>query len=197
MNNILVLFVFIIGGIFVLPTENFAQEQTDGVPSVRKIQELFKERDPLAETLNQVSAMKEEFNAKQTGVDNESVDLLRTLKNPFIPQLPVVEVGSVPKNVGVPQAIVTVSPVSPSAEGMAPTPTVSIAGVVWNTDRPQAIVNGHVVNVGDKVEAWTIVGISKQGIEISLEGRNYLIALPSVSTVLTNAEVVPNSQIQR
>ena len=180
MNNIQIIFSLISGIILVVSAVSFAQEQVDSAPTVKRIQELFQERDPLAETLNQVGALKDDFDSNQMGVDKESGDLVRTLKNPFIPKLPVVKQESIEKNQASSE-IISIKPETSSSEETVTIPTMVMAGLVWNSDRPQAIINGHVVNVGDRVDAWTIVNISKQGVEISLEGRSYLLSPPNAS----------------
>jgi outer membrane biosynthesis protein TonB len=56
-----------------------------------------------------------------------------------------------------------------------PPPELVITGLIWNTDRPQAIVNGQIVDIGDTIESTKIVAIRKTGIEISFDGRTITI----------------------
>lgn len=58
-----------------------------------------------------------------------------------------------------------------------PLPDLKIAGVVWNTDRPQAIVDGKIVGIGDTVSGVNIVNIEKTGITISAGGRTATIKI--------------------
>ena len=159
--------------ILIAPVMSFAQDQTSGVSAVKKIQELFQERDPLAETLKQAGALKADFESSQSGADRETATRLRVLKNPFTPKLPVIK----PPEPGKSQVIA--KPGGPTEEAV-PAPPMTVAGLIWDTDRPQAILNGHIVGVGDIVDSWTIVKISQNGVEISLEGRNFLIGPPEV-----------------
>ncbi len=52
-----------------------------------------------------------------------------------------------------------------------PIPSLTITGVVWNTDRPQAVVNCLVVNIGDEVAGVKILNIRKTGIEVLFSGK--------------------------
>ena len=58
-------------------------------------------------------------------------------------------------------------------------PVLKISGLVWNTKRPQAIVNGRVVDVGDKftvgdqAQDVKIISIAKEGIEVEFMGKNF------------------------
>jgi len=46
-------------------------------------------------------------------------------------------------------------------------PRIRITGLIWNSDRPQAIINGRVVSEGDALEDFTIVRIHPKGIDIN------------------------------
>lgn len=50
-------------------------------------------------------------------------------------------------------------------------PKVKINGLVWNSTRPQAIVNGEVLDIGDKIQSFKIMAIKKTGIDISYYGK--------------------------
>ena len=57
-----------------------------------------------------------------------------------------------------------------------PIPDLNIEGLIWNSDMPQAIVNGSVVKIGDHIEGVRIVEIDKKGITIDYEGQKVLIS---------------------
>ena len=65
--------------------------------------------------------------------------------------------------------------VKPAEKTSLPLPTLNIEGIVWNTNMPQAIVNGKVVRIGDTIEGVRIVKIEKQGITIDYSGEFVLI----------------------
>ncbi|MFH1359592.1 MAG: hypothetical protein ABIJ41_00965 [Candidatus Omnitrophota bacterium] len=54
-------------------------------------------------------------------------------------------------------------------------PSLLISGVIWNTDRPQAIINNMVVNIGDVVEEAKIIDINRSGIKIQYMEKNFTI----------------------
>ena len=54
-------------------------------------------------------------------------------------------------------------------------PELTIEGIIWHSDMPQAIVDGSVVRIGDIVKGVEIVGIEKKGIIVSYNGEKVLI----------------------
>ncbi len=95
------------------------------------------------------------------------------LKNPFEPQIPAKES----------EIIAPPPPVQPettktpevSSESELPLPALTITGVVWNSKRPQAIINENVVDVGDEIEGVKIIGIKKTAIDVMFQGREITI----------------------
>lgn len=53
-----------------------------------------------------------------------------------------------------------------------PLPNITINGIIWNSDRPQAIINGKIVDVGDTIAEIYITAIRKTGIDGRFDGRN-------------------------
>lgn len=49
--------------------------------------------------------------------------------------------------------------------------------MVWNTDRPQAILNGEVLNIGDTDSGHTfeVINIHEDGIDILHKGKKISI----------------------
>jgi hypothetical protein len=60
-------------------------------------------------------------------------------------------------------------------EEIVPLPPVNVTGVIWNSDRPQAIINDHIVNVGDTISGIKITEINKTSIEGLFSGRTVTI----------------------
>jgi competence protein ComGC len=58
---------------------------------------------------------------------------------------------------------------------LEPPPLVKIEGLLWNTNKPQAIVAGRILNVGDEVEGFKILEIGKEGITIEYSGNPLLL----------------------
>ncbi|MGE0267220.1 MAG: hypothetical protein AB7S78_02010 [Candidatus Omnitrophota bacterium] len=107
-------------------------------------------------------------------------------RNPFTPQLPkkvkIVEEKPKPgsdnsdKNLSDKpkpdnQKIQTQTPVTADLKAPElPQPKFTITGILWNSDRPQAIINGQVVDIGDIVQEFKIESIDPTGIEVSFKG---------------------------
>lgn len=52
-------------------------------------------------------------------------------------------------------------------------PELSISGLIWNSDRPQAIINGRVVSVGDEIDGARLLSVNKEGITIEYKGIEF------------------------
>lgn len=50
-----------------------------------------------------------------------------------------------------------------------------IKGIVWNSDRPQAIINDRVVDVGDIVDKAKIIAIRKAEIVVEIDGQKITV----------------------
>ena len=102
----------------------------------------------------------------------DELDLKKiVLKNPFISKLPSAEKPPVaPEQPDIPISVQQPNQPAPPAK-----PSMKISGLIWNTDRPQAIINGQVVNIGDVVSGWTISKISKKGIVVKSQETTFLI----------------------
>ncbi|HBG61896.1 MAG: hypothetical protein A2Y03_03075 [Omnitrophica WOR_2 bacterium GWF2_38_59] len=111
-------------------------------------------------------------------------------RNPFEPQLPKRKKVIVPSTEATKKAIetkkaahkkatevkqTTVKPMPVEAVPLEP-PRMVISGLVWNSDRPQAIVNNKVIDVGDTIETIQVVAIRKEGIDIDFQGKTITIA---------------------
>ena len=60
-----------------------------------------------------------------------------------------------------------------------PLPGMSIQGIIWGGNFPQAIVNNKVVKVGDTIEGARITDIQKDGITVLFDNQQYTIYAPS------------------
>lgn len=68
-----------------------------------------------------------------------------------------------------PQPAAVPEPVKPTP------PALTLNGIVWNTDRPQAIINDQVLSQGDTIEGARIVSIRKSGINLVFENENFTL----------------------
>lgn len=122
-------------------------------------------------------------------VDSSSFEML-SARDPFTPQVPQEEVRAQRvepiKPVVVDEPVVLAPPPAVQEPSVSmprprdvtrpprildPLPDINIAGVVWNTDRPQAIINGQIIGIGDTVSGVKILDIKKMGITVLFQGR--------------------------
>jgi len=101
------------------------------------------------------------------------------LSNPFKPQFPkeVIPPPVEPPEERIVPTETIVRPPPPPRPQEVPPPQLTITGVVWNSDRPQAIVNGQVVDVGDKISEAEVIAIDNTGITISFQGKDFPIKI--------------------
>ena len=66
-------------------------------------------------------------------------------------------------------------PIEIEVEEIIPLPDVKISGIIWNSDRPQAIINGRIVDIGDSILGIQITEIRKTGIDGLFHGRTVTI----------------------
>ena len=52
-----------------------------------------------------------------------------------------------------------------------------VSAVIWGSEKPQAIINNKIVNIGEMFNGGKIVGIDKQGVHVSYEGKEVLLPI--------------------
>lgn len=128
-------------------------------------------------------------------VDNSSFETLPE-QDPFTPRVPGEEIrvqSAQPVHLVVIDEPVVPVPSPPSEEPLShrlpeekvrppsipeePLPAINISGLVWNTNRPQAIIDGHIVEVGDIVSGVKIVDIQKSGITVLFHERTEVLEI--------------------
>lgn len=140
-------------------------------------QSLMEGKDLLQETFNKLNVDEEKQDLEKKGIqDRKMIDTLQTLKNPFIPQLPIIEgpttEGQTQEESLMPnQAIQDAPQMMPTIEEIIRPPTLTISGLIWNTDRPQAIINDKVINQGEIVDGCEITQIGKEGIKFKFQNK--------------------------
>ena len=97
-------------------------------------------------------------------------------RNPFVSPFPKIKIE-------IPEP--TIAVITETSVEITP-PSLTINGLIWNTDNPQAIVNDQVVGVGDTIAEVTILGIQRSGIQILYSGKTFSIAMNTESTKQLN-----------
>ncbi len=122
--------------------------------------------DMLNETLNKVKRLEATTTAKPADEDLTSESDPDTFRNPFVPQTPQ-PVKTIDDNTtSVPvQQIQRERPV-------VPIPVFTLSGLIWNTKKPAAILNGKIVAIGDQVSNWSVSEITKEGVHVTFEDQN-------------------------
>lgn len=88
------------------------------------------------------------------------------LKDPF--QNPIME--------GVTKPVV--GPQAPGVSGVieGPPPPLTVQGLIWGGNLPQAIVNNKIVKVGDTIDGANITGIDKDGVTVLFKETEYKLS---------------------
>lgn len=58
-------------------------------------------------------------------------------------------------------------------------PSLTVQGLIWGGNFPQAIINNKVVKVGDIIEGVRIISIDKEGITVFFKEREYKLPPPA------------------
>jgi len=114
------------------------------------------------------------------------------LRNPFKSWLPKVE--EIIEKLPEPTKIEVVEPPKPITQKPEPTqhekivapvmtpPKLVVNGLIWGTDKPQAIINDRVVSVGDTIENSKIIDINQNGVDIIFSNSLFTIQIEQAIT---------------
>jgi hypothetical protein len=160
-------------------SKSFAQESM--IDSIKQLKN-HAEKTTVLDDLLSTAKTQEQAPPAPNDMDKKTQKIVSELKNPFVPQLPVKETPPPPKPPEPPPAQVIVETPQPTPtpepEYTPPPPekpNLKISGLVWNTVKPQAILNGQIVTIGDVVEEWQVTSISKDGVEIQKDDQKFTI----------------------
>ena len=102
------------------------------------------------------------------------------LRNPFEPQIPIREEPQPEEKSNVrdlinkprkkPQPEITKPQPKVEEKPKIVFPAVTISGVIWDTDKPQAIINDTVIREGETFEEIEVLSIKKDGITMNYKG---------------------------
>ena len=74
--------------------------------------------------------------------------------------------------------LVSAGPITPDSAGGALS-LLKLQGVIWGGKFPQAIINGKVVKIGDTIDRALVVDITKDGVVLFLDGKQYSLSSPA------------------
>ena len=122
--------------------------------------------------------------AQGNGLDFSRLESgLISVGNPFKSQLPKVEESTIEMPDKPPEDLPNDQPsppkpipvIPPPEIKEKPLPNITINGIIWNSERPQAIVNGKIVDIGDTIAEIYITDIRKTGIDGRFDGRKVIL----------------------
>lgn len=161
---ILLLFLLVITGV------SYGQNPSDD--RARAIDDFL--HDPLKKVMQSVQLPNQN---KKDGVPEENINAEKPIRNPFMPIFPELRQGESTK-IPTPNTSLPDIPLPKGKDNSTPKkarPNLKIQGLVWNTKKPQAIINDQVFNIGDTIDSWTITSIEKSGISVSSENITFVI----------------------
>lgn len=123
--------------------------------------------------------------ANETSTDHQLAIVLEKPyygPNPFKSQLPKVEKtdeikseldtmtpDNVKTNIYDPSSL-SRTKASPKVVEAPVMPELTVSGYVWNSRRPQAIIDGQVIDVGSSIGGVQVLAINKSGVVVSFQG---------------------------
>lgn len=161
----------IVAAVFVLWCESLWAQQTQGIP--KPVADFIAKPQPdiLKEKLSQANEqMLEEADRPIDDLNKATDSKLKNeadeFTNPFIPQIPQ---AVKPKPFVAPKASAEPPPANIET---TPIPQFIVAGIVWNSKKPQAIINEEVTAIGDQVSNWTVSEITEEGVRMTFGEQN-------------------------
>ena len=128
-----------------------------------------------------VSGQQAQRNTVANSVDEEEKlikDFLSNPKNPFLSVIPKIKPIVLPPPPVVKKVEVKKEPPPPPPLNMAKvSQEFKLSGFVWGSEKPQAIINEQVVNVGDTIKKAKVISISKKGVRIFYMGENIILTV--------------------
>ena len=120
--------------------------------------------DMLNETLSKVKRLEATTTAKPSDEDLTAESDPDTFRNPFVPQTPQ------PVRVSDDNTATPIEQVQ-RERPVIPIPVFTLSGLIWNTKKPAAILNGKIVAIGDQVSNWSVSEITKEGVHVTFEDQ--------------------------
>lgn len=71
--------------------------------------------------------------------------------------------------------------VIPESQRDMPLPSLTVQGIIWGGNLPQAIINNKVVKIGDMIEGVRVTEINKSGVTVFFGYRKYNLSAPAAA----------------
>jgi len=115
---------------------------------------------------SRLSSIEDPFQSQLPKKEKEpELELIPPSDVPKPSDLPKKEPEPLPKKIDLPKPITL-------DEKLKPLPNnLTVDGIIWDTDRPQAIINGKIVDIGDTVSEIKITNIQKSNINGLFYGK--------------------------
>ena len=115
-----------------------------------------------------------DIDGQQANTDDALVeDFLSNPKNPFLSLMPkegiLITRNTVKEDIIVERPLEKTTPAPVSVAEIKS--NLKIKGIVWGGDRPQAIINDQIVNIGDKIQDTKVVAITEDGVDVEYKGK--------------------------
>ena len=159
----------------ILPASVFAQAQAPQMPQMPQAQQVPPKPEEKISLEVELTGVRDPFQPKLP-------EKIQTPEGKYTPDSSLPPVDQIQRAVPPPPPvdIKIPDPVSPpdgfNPDKYLPPPTFSVGnmevtGIIWNSDRPQAIVNGKVVEKGDETSGLKIISIEKTGVVVGQSGN--------------------------
>lgn len=144
---------------------------------------MFQISDKIEEITSEINSQMQSEQKKmedRTREDTETLESFQTLPNPFVPQLPRPKEVALPQPPAQPNVPPTLfippenrQPYPDPTPVQEPPPSLTVQGLIWNSKRPQAIINNQVVDIGDTVQEAKVLAIEKFKIRVLYRGKEF------------------------
>jgi hypothetical protein len=156
------------------------------ISKVEAIGQKIETQNLLDDNLKKAKEMELENQSQQLGVEKEILRKLENLRDPFQHQLPIPKDEPIKKPLPghnepskEPPAInpqpIPQNPAQPVPPPLPQPGQYVLSGLIWDSDKPQAILNGKIVGIGDVIDQWTITRISRDGIQMTRQNQTFSV----------------------
>lgn len=70
-----------------------------------------------------------------------------------------------------------IAAVAEKKEVLFPKEKFLVNAIIWGSKMPQAIINDKVVGIGEMLDGGKIIGIDKEGVHVSCDGKEVLLSI--------------------